>query len=221
MEIFHLLIIDDDLEIRSLLSKFLINNGFLTTTAKDTEEADKLMNLLKFDLIILDIMMPKENGISFLSRIQNKHIPVMMLTAMADVDDRINGLELGAADYLAKPFEVKELVLRIKNLLARRSSNTQIIRFGPYAFDLYFYNLNHNETKVYLTTNESNLLKILAQKYGQIVTREEIITNIGEEVTERTVDAQIARLRNKIEPNPKKPLYLHTIRNKGYILRDT
>ena len=219
MEKFHILIVDDDLEIRSLLSKFLINNGFLATAAKDAEEADQLMSLLNFDLIILDIMMPKESGISFLSRIKNKCIPVMMLTAMGDVDDRINGLELGAADYLAKPFEVKELILRIKNLLSRISSNTQMIKFGPYTFDLFSGSLICNENKVYLTTNESNLLKILAQKYGQIVTREEIIANIGEEVTERTVDAQVARLRNKIEQYPKNPLYLHTIRNKGYILR--
>ena len=117
MEKFHLLIVDDDLEIRSLLSKFLIKHEFFVSAAQDTEEADQLMKLLKFDLIILDVMMPKESGISFLSRIKDGGIPVMMLTAMADVDDRINGLELGAADYLAKPFEVKELILRMRVLL--------------------------------------------------------------------------------------------------------
>lgn len=217
----HILIVDDDFEIRSLLSELLIKNSFIVTTAQDTEEADKLLQLVIFDLIILDVMMPEESGIQFLTRMKKHQPPIVMLTAMADVDDRINGLELGAADYLAKPFEVKELILRIKNLLHRKTSYTQIVKFGLYEFDLDKNSLSCQKNKIHLTTNESNLLNILAKKYGRIVAREEIVLNNGEELTERAVDAQIARLRNKIEKNPKNPLYLHTIRNKGYMLRET
>jgi len=215
----HILIVDDDFEIRSLLSEILINNSFIITTAKDAAEADELIKLIKFDLIILDIMMPKENGISFLSRMKKNRPPVIMLTAMADVDDRINGLELGASDYLAKPFEVKELILRIKNLLSISTLHTQIVKFGPYEFDLDRCVLTKEKEKIHLTNNEINLLTILSKKYGRIVSREEIVLLGDEELTERAIDAQIARLRIKIENHPKNPLYLHTIRNKGYILR--
>ncbi|MDJ1304953.1 MAG: response regulator transcription factor [Candidatus Midichloria sp.] len=217
----HILIVDDDFEIRSLLSELLIKNSFIVSTAKDTEEADKLLQLIIFDLIILDVMMPKESGIQFLTRMKKNQPPIIMLTAMADIDDRINGLELGAADYLAKPFEVKELILRIKNLLCRKTSYTQVVRFGPYEFDLDKNSLTCQKSKIHLTTNESKLLNILAKKYGRIVAREEIVLNNEEELTERAVDAQVARLRNKIEKKPKNPLYLHTIRNKGYMLRET
>lgn len=219
MERSHILIVDDDFEIRSLLSEILINNSFIITTAKDAAEADELIKLIKFDLIILDIMMPKENGISFLSRMKKNRPPVIMLTAMADVDDRINGLELGASDYLAKPFEVKELILRIKNLLSISTLHTQIVKFGPYEFDLDRCVLTKEKEKIHLTNNEINLLTILSKKYGRIVSREEIVLLGDEELTERAIDAQIARLRIKIENHPKNPLYLHTIRNKGYILR--
>jgi two-component system phosphate regulon response regulator OmpR len=176
------------------------------------------MSIFDFDLIILDIMMPKERGTDFLLRLQKKHPPIIMLTAMADVDDRINGLELGAEDYLAKPFEVKELLLRMKNLINRRVLESTK-NFGAYSFDINKMTLTKDSHLVHLTTTEANLLKVLIQSSGNIITREEIISSSAVTINERAVDAQIARLRTKIEDNPKNPLYLHTIRNKGYIFR--
>ena len=214
----HILIIDDDLDIRTLLAKFLIQSGFFVSTASDTSQADELMSIFDFDLIILDIMMPKERGTDFLLRLQKKHPPIIMLTAMADVDDRINGLELGAEDYLAKPFEVKELLLRMKNLINRRVLESTK-NFGAYSFDINKMTLTKDSHLVHLTTTEANLLKVLIHSSGNIITREEIISSSAVTINERAVDAQIARLRTKIEDNPKNPLYLHTIRNKGYIFR--
>ena len=214
----HILIIDDDLQIRSLLAEFLINKNFFVSTASDTKAADELIKIFDFDLIILDIMMPKEKGTDFLLRLGKKHPPVMMLTAMADVDDRINGLELGAEDYLAKPFEVKELLLRIKNLISRNTVEN-IKQFGNYSFNVNNMTLAQGLQFIHLTTTEANLLKLLIQSAGQIITRDEIIASSDVVMNERAVDAQVARLRMKIEENPKNPLYLHTIRNKGYIFR--
>lgn len=220
MQLNHILIVDDDAEIRSLLSEFLIRNSFIVSAAASVSEAKKLMSFITFNLIILDVMMPSETGLSFLPHLKKHEPPVIMLTAMADVDDRVNGLELGAADYLAKPFEPKELLLRMNNLLAQQSKALDISSFGEYKFDIKNGLLTYKDKHIHLTTNEINLLTFLAQHYGKVISREDIIKASNGSITERTVDAQIARLRNKIERDPKNSIHLHTVRNKGYMLRN-
>jgi two-component system, OmpR family, phosphate regulon response regulator OmpR len=218
---YHLLVVDDDPPIRLLLAEFLINQGFFLSTAADTKSAEALMKIFRFDLIILDIMMPQESGTDFLARLAGNHPPVIMLTAMADVDDRINGLELGAQDYLAKPFEVKELLLRINNLLNRSKGYAKsIIKFGDHTFDLNNGLLFYQKEQVHLTNTEVNLLTLLLKNPGEVVTRDFLASAaVACDINERAIDAQIARLRAKIEKSPKNPMYLHTIRNKGYVFR--
>jgi two-component system phosphate regulon response regulator OmpR len=219
VEGFHILIIDDDSEIRLLLSEILIKNKFIISTVSSVNEARNLMSLFLFDLLILDVMMPGESGIDFLQKIDRVTPPILMLSALGDVDDRINGLEHGAADYLSKPFEVKELILRIKNLLSHNNPSHDIIKFGDYEFDIRKKCLLYKKQNIHLTSNEKILLTLLAQKCGEIISRDEVANAIGGELSTRAVDAQVARLRIKIEINPKSPYYLHTVRNKGYVLR--
>lgn len=221
MNLSHILVIDDDNEIRYLISEFLIQNGYFVNSAADIKEAELLLAEFKFDVIILDILMPGETGISFLERVK-QHIvtPVIMLTALGDVDDRINGLESGAEDYLSKPFEPRELLLRIQKIInrtANHNKNADIIIFGDFSFNMRNNTLKHHGQLLHLTTGESKLLKIFAENIGTIITRDKIVQNLNE-VNTRTIDAQIARLRSKIEQNPKTPQYLQTIRNEGYIL---
>lgn len=214
----HLLIIDDDNQILSLLSEYLRINDFLVDMAINADDAKLLLEIFSFDLIISDVMMPGSSGIDFLkSDLIKLNIPIILLTALVNVDDRINGLESGAEDYISKPFEPKELLIRINKLLSRFSkTQANIIKFGKFSFDMEkkmliddFDNIKH------ITTTERDLLNIFLNNSNKIITREEIISELSE-VNLRTIDTQIARLRIKIEEDPKYPKYLHTIRNKGY-----
>lgn len=219
-QITHLLIVDDDTRIRNLLSKFLIENGFIVTVAKDAAVAREKMQEFIFDLIILDVMMPDETGLEFTSWLKERdnEIPILMLTAMGDAEDRIAGLETGADDYLPKPFEPRELLLRIKRILMRTKPAPKTkVAFSNLVFDITTSSLKKNGQDVPITLNEAKLLGILCDNIGNVVSREEMASLCGG-VFERTIDVQITRLRSKIEDNPKNPTHLKSVRGKGYIL---
>ena len=219
----HILIVDDDNKIRELLEKYLKKNDFIVSVASNTNEARKCLEKYSVDLIILDCMMPDESGIEFLSKLRAEYnnVLVIMLTALGSVENRIEGLSYGADDYIGKPFEPKELVLRINNILKRSGKiveNQSIFCFGNYKFNLEkneLFDLCTNEI-VKLTDAEIKILKIFHSYKNQILTREEIC-NFCDDINERSVDVQITRLRKKIESNPKNPTFLKTIRNKGYL----
>jgi len=220
----HILVVDDDRRLRDLLSRFLVENGFRVTVAKDTSEARERCALFIFDGIILDVMMPGENGFEFARFLRkDSDIPIMMLTARIETDDRIQGLEIGADDYLPKPFEPRELLLRLNNMLRRTAAATakatepsDKVRFGGYVFKIERAELKHGDEVVRLTDRERELLQILARKAGEAVPREEIAGD--DELGERTVDVQINRLRRKIEVDPSNPLHMQTVRGFGYRL---
>jgi len=221
---FHILVVDDDKRIRNLLTRYLSENGFLVTSTASSAEARKQLNNFIYDLIVLDVMMPGESGISLTQSLKKvSSVPILLLTAMAESADRVAGFEIGADDYLTKPFEPKELVFRIKNILKRDASpenkTYREIKFGQYCFDINREKLNIDGKNVYLTTSEINLLKYLAKYPGKPISREELSQKGILPNNARSIDVKIARLRQKIEINPKKPIYLQTIRNKGYTLR--
>ncbi|SNY91508.1 two-component system, OmpR family, phosphate regulon response regulator OmpR [Cohaesibacter sp. ES.047] len=217
----HLLVIDDDSRIRNLLQRYLTNNGFRVTTAQNATEARNTMDGLCFDLLILDVMMPGESGMELAKDLRKRdQIPILMLTARAESESRIQGLEIGVDDYLSKPFEPRELLLRIRNILRRQSAQngTPIdeVTFGPFLFKLERQELMCGEDVIRLTDRERELLCLFASQPGATVTR---LALAGEDGTgERTVDVQINRLRRKIEPDPSNPIYLQTIRGIGYRL---
>jgi two-component system, OmpR family, phosphate regulon response regulator OmpR len=217
----HLLVVDDDARLRELLRRYLFDSGFRVTTAADAAEARSKLASFAFDLIVLDVMMPGENGIELTRALRRERSsPVMLLTAMAEPEDRVNGLEQGADDYLAKPFEPRELVLRIRNLLQRRPADdvsAREIRFGGHRFDLARGELYRGSDLVHLTGAEAGLLSVLGQKAGQAVTREELSLSLSGNV--RNVDVQMTRLRRKIERDPRFPRYLQTVRGTGYLLK--
>lgn len=218
--LYHILIVDDDDEIRQLLSEYLQQNGYAVSIAPNTEIAEKLIAAFQFDLIVLDVLMPKETGLAFLKRKPHIKPPVIMLTALGDVDDRINGLENGAEDYMAKPFEPKELLVRIQKLISRfknASSIEQKVKFGDYEFDLESKGLSKNNITIPLTTSQRDLIAIFTRNIGVIISREEITEQLND-VNPRTIDTQITRLRSKIERDPKNPELLQTVRNQGYVL---
>ncbi len=218
-----ILVVDDDNRIRKLLGKFLREHHFIVLLAQDTTEARFLLKSYQFDLLILDVMMPKETGLELSTFLrQESDIPILMLSAMGEVDHRIEGLESGADDYISKPFEPKELLLRIKKILDRTSfakamMAKQIIRIGNMLFDLNNNSLKHNNEIVNLTSGEAKLLGILAKNIGTTMTRENLGVLCGG-INERSIDVQIIRLRHKIELDVKKPQYLHTVRGEGYVL---
>ncbi len=217
----HILVVDDDDRLRSLLSKYLSEQGFMVTSVASAVEARGKLSAFIFDLLILDVMMPTETGLEFLSSWPDRKIPVLMLSAMGETEDRIKGLELGAEDYLTKPFEPKELVLRIRAILRRvftHEEKSQIVQFGEYRFDLSNSQLKRGDEVIYLTSNEAALLKALAQQAGTALSREELAKLIGGGGNERSIDVQMLRLRKKIEENDSKPLYIQTIRGAGYVL---
>jgi two-component system phosphate regulon response regulator OmpR len=230
-KILKILVIDDDTRLRNLLGKFLEENGFEATLAKDTDEAKSFLSNQKFDLLIVDVMLPKENGIEFTHnfRLSLNSTPVIMLTARGEQDDRIKGLEVGADDYMPKPFEPKELLLRINNILRRTQNNIYNIVeekidnqahifFGDFSFNLHQLRLKKLEEFIHITESEAKILKILAENQGNAIARNNLSEMLGG-VDERSIDVSITRLRKKIEVNPKQPHYLQTIRNFGYILR--
>ena len=216
----HILVVDDDDGIRSLVKKYLNENRFLITTAENAEDAKKKIELIKFDLIILDIMMPGKSGLEFISENKKKlQTPVILLTAKGEPDERIEGLEIGADDYLPKPFEPKELILRIKNILDKTKSITQkrIIEFDKIKIDLNRLMIKKNNKDYKINNTEKLILEKMINNPGKTFSRE----NIGLLISldkERSIDVIITRLRRKIEDDPKNPKFLQTIRGAGYVL---
>ena len=217
---YNLLVVDDDERIRNLLSQYLIKEGFIVSTASGAEEARKKIQLIKFDLIILDIMMPGDDGLTLTKEIRdNSDIPIILLTAKSGTDSKIEGLEIGADDYLTKPFNPKELLLRVLSILKRSKSEENVdneIFFGDYTLNIEKRELTKSKDRVYLTDREMNLLIALAKSPGQPLNREKLA---GIDEPGRSVDVGINRLRRKIEKDPRMPLWLQTVRGEGYILR--
>lgn len=224
----HLLIVDDDERIRGLLQKFLIRNGFLVSAARDAAHARRILAGLDFDMIVLDVMMPGEDGISLTRWIrESSTTPVLLLTAKAETEDRIAGLEAGADDYLAKPFEPKELLLRLNAILRRMPEAApdavalKLLTLGPIRYDIERGEMWQGEELVRLTATESQLMRIFAAQPGEPVSRTKLVEDLGRDrgqSQERAVDVQITRLRRKIEADPKQPRYLQTVRGAGYML---
>jgi len=219
----HLLVVDDDARLRELLRRYLTDQGFRITTAGDAAEARAKIASLDFDLLVLDVMMPGENGLDLTQSLRAaSRIPILLLTAMADTGDRINGLERGADDYLAKPFEPRELVLRIRNILQRLPKPAIAagdIRFGSYRLEVARGTLYRGGDPVHLTQAEAALLLALARRAGEAVSREALSEEAQFSGNVRTVDVQVTRLRRKIEQDPKFPRYLQTVRGTGYVLK--
>ncbi|WP_018997670.1 response regulator [Hirschia maritima] len=216
----HILAVDDDDRIRDLLKRFLVSEGYGVTTASDAEGARKLMKSMAFDLIILDVMMPGEDGFSLLSSIrQNDETPVILLTAKDITIDRIEGLKRGADDYVTKPFEPEELLLRVAAILRRSVPPEPVeeINLSGQIFHVKKGELRRDGRIMRLTENEVQLLRILAQRYGEPVSRQELATLTSAGV-ERSVDVQVTRLRRKIEQDPREPIHLQTVRGIGYRL---
>ena len=219
----HILVVDDDNRLRELLRKFLSENGFRVATASDAADARAKLGGLAFDLIVLDLMMPGESGLDFARALRrNSAVPILMLTAMGEAEDRITGLETGADDYLPKPFEPRELLLRIHAILRRAPAPAEPaaqVRLGDVTFDLERESLSRDGVPIRLTDVETALLRALAERAGDVLGRDELILRTGASGGGRAVDVQVTRLRRKIEPDPKLPRYLQTVRGKGYVLR--
>lgn len=225
----HLLIVDDDERIRSLLQQFLVQSDYLVSTAEDAEQARTLLSAIEFDLIILDVMMPGQDGISFTAELRNlqNNTPILLLTARGETEDRIKGLEAGADDYLPKPFEPKELLLRINAILRRMPDLKEdqmmpkTLSLGHLKYDVARNELWEGKTQIRLTTTESQLMKIFTSALGEPISRVDLVTSLGRDVSsaqDRAIDVQITRLRRKIEVNPGQPRYLQTVRGAGYML---
>jgi two-component system phosphate regulon response regulator OmpR len=218
----HLLVVDDDRRIRVLLSRFLLAEGYRVTTAESAAEARAKLENLTFDLLVLDIMMPGETGFDLAQSIRtDSSVPILMLTARDETENRIKGLELGADDYLAKPFEPRELSLRIANILKRArseiASHAETVRFGTFVFHLERGELRNGDGVVHLTDREREMLRLLAEHPGETVARLTLAGN-GGSASERAVDVQINRLRRKIERDPANPMIVQTVRGVGYRL---
>ena len=224
----HLLIVDDDERIRELLKKFLVRHGFLVSVARDASHARKILSGLEFDLIVLDVMMPGEDGVDLTASLREDiTTPILLLTAKSETEDRIKGLEAGADDYLAKPFEPKELLLRI-NAILRRMPVTEmeavapkVLQLGQVRFDIERSELMNSAAPVRLTATEVQLMRIFAEHLREPVSRAKLVEELGRDkgqAQERAVDVQITRLRRKIEADPKQPRYLQTVRGEGYML---
>lgn len=225
----HLLIVDDDERIRSLLQQFLVQSDYLVSTAEDAEQARTLLSAIEFDLIILDVMMPGQDGISFTANLRTlqNNTPILLLTARGETEDRIKGLEAGADDYLPKPFEPKELLLRINAILRRMPDLKEdqmmpkTLSLGHLKYDVARNELWEGETQIRLTTTESQLMKIFTSALGEPISRVDLVTSLGRDISsaqDRAIDVQITRLRRKIEVNPGQPRYLQTVRGAGYML---
>ncbi len=224
----HLLIVDDDERIRGLLKKFLIRHEFLVTSARDAEHARRILSGLEFDMIIMDVMMPGEDGISLTRGLRETiETPILLLTAKGDTQDRIKGLEAGADDYLAKPFEPKELLLRINAILRRMPSESKVnegvtvLYLGPFRYDIERAELWRGDEHIRLTVTENALMKIFSSSINEPVSRSKLVEDLGRDTgqaQERAVDVQITRLRRKLEQDPKQPRYLQTVRGSGYML---
>lgn len=217
----HVLVVDDDERLRALLRQYLGEQGFFVSTAGNTAEADEILAMFAIDGLVLDVMMPGESGLAYATRLKDREgaPPRLLLTARGEAEDRILGLEAGAQDYLAKPFVPRELLLRLTNMLAMKSAPREaLVQFGEYRFELATNRLSRGGESVYLTSSESECLRLLAEAAGHALSREQLAAKMGDVTNARSVDVQINRLRKKIEPNPGKPIYLQTIRHAGYVL---
>ena len=215
----HILIIDDDSRLRALLRKYLSENGYRVSTAADAADARVKLGGLDFDLLVLDVMMPGEDGLALTESLRRQsRVPILLLTAMGEPEDRIVGLEHGADDYLVKPFEPRELLLRIGSIL-RRSLRTEIadVAFGDFRFDAGRNQLRREGRAVHLTTSETALLRVFAGNPGVILSRGQLSRDAGRG-SERSIDVRVTRLRRKIEADPKAPCHLQTVRGEGYVL---
>ncbi len=225
----HLLIVDDDERIRGLLQKYLMRNGFLVSAARDAAHARRILSGLEFDLIVLDVMMPGEDGVSFTRDFRTRACtPILLLTAKGETADRIAGLEAGADDYLVKPFEPKELLLRINAILRRvpeaKAADTapKVLTLGPVRYDIERGEMWRGEALVRLTATEAQLMRIFSARPGEALSRIQLVDELGRsggQAQERAIDVQITRLRRKIESDPKQPRYLQTVRGAGYMLQ--
>lgn len=220
----HILVVDDDERIRTLLSRYLAGQGYRVTSAEDAADAAAKLTSVSFDLLIVDVMMPGQNGFEFVKDLRNRQnsVPVILLTARGEAEDRIQGLETGADDYLPKPFEPRELTLRINAILKRaaRPPSAAVaapVRFGDFTFDAVRGDLKRGEESVPLTTGETQLLRILARAPGQTVPRA-ALADSNTPGESRAVDVQITRLRRKIEADPRNPRFLQTVWGEGYVL---
>ena len=224
----HLLIVDDDERIRGLLRTFLQRNGFLVNVARDARHARSVLSGLEFDLIVLDVMMPDEDGVALTASLREVlTTPILLLTARGETEDRIRGLEAGADDYLPKPFEPKELLLRINAILRRvpegggEAAIPKVLQLGPVRYDLDRAELLRGDDPIRLTATEVQLMRIFSAHLREPVSRAKLVEDLGRDggqAQERAVDVQITRLRRKIEPDPKQPRYLQTVRGEGYML---
>lgn len=220
----HLLVVDDDERLRQLLSRFLSENGFLVTTAETAADARAVLHSLQYDLLIVDVMMPGEDGLSLTRglKAEDAHTPVLLLTALGEVDARIAGLEAGADDYLPKPFEPRELLLRVHSILRRTGRAAghaeRDIRLGKWQVDMQRGELFDGADRVALTQAELTLLKALLSRHGVTISREDLAAMCGVDAAERTIDVQVTRLRKKVETDPKSPRLIQTVRGKGYVL---
>ena len=229
VDIAHLLIVDDDERIRGLLQKFLVRHGFLVSTARDAAHARRILSGLEFDLIVLDVMMPGEDGMTLCRDLRSKMAtPILLLTAKAETANRIAGLESGADDYLAKPFEPKELLLRINAILRRVPQaepsvvRPKVLNLGPVRYDIERGELWQSNDLIRLTATESQLMRIFSAIPGEAISRGKLVEELsrsGGQTQERAVDVQITRLRRKLEADPKQPRYLQTVRGAGYMLQ--
>ena len=222
----HILVVDDDDRIRTLLSRFLADHGYRVSTADNAVEARARLNGLVFDLLVLDVMMPGENGLDLARSIRAQSaLPILMLTARAEIEDRLAGLQTGVDDYLTKPFDPRELLLRISSILRRVAApppknnepEPEHVRFGPFLFHLVRGELRKDDEHLKITEREREILRLLAGAQGETLPREALAEN-GSAANERTIDVQINRLRRKIEDDPGNPLYLQTVRGIGYRL---
>lgn len=228
MEAPHLLVVDDDERIRTLLQKFLVRAGFLVTVGRDAAHARRLLAGLEFDLLIVDVMMPGEDGMTLCRDLRGKStVPILLLTARGEAQDRIAGLEAGADDYLPKPFEPRELLLRINAILRRMPPSEpmvvmpKVLYLGPIRYDVERGEMWKGEALVRLTATESQLMRIFAGRPGEAFSRARLVEELGRgggQAQERAVDVQITRLRRKIECDPRQPRYLQTVRGEGYML---
>jgi len=219
----HILVIDDDERLRVLLRRFLEESGFRVTDAGNASEARKILQGIAFDLLVVDIMMPGETGLEFLADIRKDNaVPALFLTAMSETENRIEGLEAGADDYMSKPFEPRELVLRIKRILQRNRSNDHFdmqINFGPFLFDPDTGILSKSGDRLHITTAEQQLLTSFGKRPNHILSRDDLSAALDGRMEGRSIDVAVARLRRKLEPNPRHPVYLQTVRNRGWMLR--
>ena len=223
----HVLVVDDDARLRALLSRYLAEQGFRVTTAGHAAEAREQMRFMQPDVLVLDVMMPGENGLSLTHSLREERtgLPILLLTARGAPEDRIAGFEAGADDYLGKPFEPYELVLRLRAMLRRVAPPSPAepagpVQLGPLVFDVERAELRGPDGVVHLTGGEAALLQALARKPGEVLSRDWIVETLGmDETGERAIDVQVTRLRRKIEADPREPRFLHTVRGRGYVLK--